>query len=359
TEDDSTEYLKITFATPETDTITLDNIEEFNDWLESHIGVSLDDEILYKFSRYVPDFFIPNEVTGERPAGWNPFSRENIQTYLTSWHGDPYYTGSLLGLITRDVFAFRPQKFALEGAEFDNDNNDRYFYLFQQKFYGVEQFINWLGNLENVSSFHPTLGWWKFANDKVRILSTEGLSLGQIIQRLLINQLHDEYAPFAPPNSQSRSVRFYKSQSSSDQISDKRELLNRDLTLRQNTFYANSEIAFAAQQQKQEYGFPVQGLLEFSSGRLSIRKRRTAAPYGSGPFNLLPEKDIEALQRKRLDIRSIYPPLRNAPASVRSYLHEAYLHVPVVLGYMLQKSGSYELALTWYRQVYDYLQRSG
>ncbi|NDY70684.1 hypothetical protein DO021_03335 [Desulfobacter hydrogenophilus] len=363
TVDDSTEYQKITFATPESDTISFDDIEDFNDWLVSHTGVSIDDESLYEFNHYVPDFFIPNDVEvfpGIHPEGWNPFSKEDISTYLTSWHGDPYYTGSLLGLITRDVSDFSPGKFYLEEAEFDDDlPTDRYFYLFQQKFYGVENFIDWLGNLENVSYSHPTLGWWKFVNDRMKILSIKGLSLAQIVKQLLINKLHEEYSIFAPPDSQSKPVQFYKSQSGSDQLSSRRELSSRDLTLQQNTFYANSEIVFSAQEKRKEYNFPIQGLFKFSDGSLSIRKRRRIAPYGGGSFNLLPEREIEALQRKRLDIKVIYRPLRNAPASVQSYLHEAYLHVPVALGYMLQKSGNYEQALIWYRQVYDYLQSSG
>jgi hypothetical protein len=44
----------------------------------------------------------------------------------------------------------------------------------------------------------------------------------------------------------------------------------------------------------------------------------------------------------------------DAPASLRTYLEEAFYFVPMLIGLTLEQSGEYESALEWFRTAYDY-----
>lgn len=64
---------------------------------------------------------------------------------------------------------------------------------------------------------------------------------------------------------------------------------------------------------------------ELSGGpKLSATAQYALAPFGSAPFEILPERSVPALQKRREDPRLFFSPLKDAPLSVKSYLHEAF-----------------------------------
>ena len=61
------------------------------------------------------------------------------------------------------------------------------------------------------------------------------------------------------------------------------------------------------------FNAPVRVLTRVDDDRLRAHTIYELAPFGSGPFDILPERSITALQQRRDDIQEIYNnPLRNA-----------------------------------------------
>lgn len=84
-------------------------------------------------------------------------------------------------------------------------------------------------------------------------------------------------------------------------------------------------------------------------------------PRLSSPTNILESLlDIpqnirkENRTQRRLGITKAFHDLAGSPASILTYLHEAYYFVPIFLALQLQKRGEYVAALDWFRTVYDY-----
>ncbi|HKR13271.1 MAG TPA: neuraminidase-like domain-containing protein [Pyrinomonadaceae bacterium] len=353
------------------------DIAEFNEnWFIPNLGLSLDDTSLYRFERYAPDFFVPAhepDPPGQplHPAGWHPLQRTingvDIPIATGDWNGDVYYSGSLLGLITRplddfeDKFFFEPP----DNAEFYDDTpDDKYFYLFQQKYYGVQQFLEHIKNVDSVSYFHPTLGWWKWANDRIKELSEDNLTLAAVIEQLLVNQLHAEKQSWAPLGSSDRSLTFL--QRSADDLNGIVEISNDEWIVPphsglEGTNATGTRRLTIMQMTDDDHSFPVRVPTEVRHNPPSIEAtaKYELAPYGSGPFDNLPERSSVALQQRAEEIKTIYELLKPAPSSTRSYLLEAYLLVPTQLALRLQRSGFFAEALVWYRLVYDYLAPEG
>ena len=81
---------------------------------------------------------------------------------------------------------------------------------------------------------------------------------------------------------------------------------------------------------------------------------------GTGPLDMLPLSSKGDLKLRRTEIHAFYKGLpAKTPRSIKQYLKEAYNLIPICLGYKLHKTGYFEEALLWYRQVFDYLQPSG
>lgn len=353
------------------------DIVDFNEnWFIPNLGLSLDDTSLYRFERYAPDFFVPAhepDPPGQplHPAGWHPLQRTvngvDIPIATGDWNGDVYYSGSLLGLVTRpladfeDKFFFEPP----ENAEFYDDTpDDKYFYLFQQKYYGVQQFLEHIRNVDSVSYFHPTLGWWKWANDRIKELSADNLTLAAVIEQLLVNQLHAEKQSWAPLGSSDRSLTFL--QRSADDLNVIREISNDEWTVPPHSGLegtnANGTRRLTVMQMKDdEHSFPVRVPTQVrrNPSRIDANAKHELAPYGAGPFDNLPERSAVALQQRAEEIKTTYELLKPAPPSTRTYLLEAYLLVPTQLALRLQRSGFFAEALVWYRLVYDYLAPEG
>lgn len=353
------------------------DILDFNEnWFIPNLGISLDDTSLYNFERYAPDFFVPAhelDPPGQplHPAGWHPLSRTvngvDIPLAHGDWNGDVYYSGSLLGLITRpledfeDKFFFEPP----DNAEFYDDTpDDKYFYLFQQKYYGVQQFLEHIKNLDTVSYFHPTLGWWKWANDRIKELSADNLTLAAVIEQLLVNQLHAEKQSWAPLGSSDKSLTFL--QRAADDLNSIVEISNDEWTVPahsglEGTNATGTRRLTVIQMKDDDHSFPVRIPTDVvhNPPEIEASAKYELAPYGAGPFDNLPERSAVALQQRAEEIKTIYELLQTAPPSTRSYLLEAYLLVPTQLALRLQRSGFFAEALVWYRLVYDYLAPEG
>ena len=353
------------------------DIVDFNEnWFIPNLGISLDDTSLYAFERYAPDFFVPAhepDPPGQplHPAGWHPLQRTingvDIPIATGDWNGDVYFSGSLLGLITRPLDDFE-DKFFFEppgNAEFYDDTaDDLYFYLFQQKYYGVQQFLEHIKNIDSVSYFHPTLGWWKWANDRIKALSADNLTLAAVIEQLLVNQMHNEKSSWAPPGKSEKSITFL--QRSSDDLNATVEISNDDWIVAPHSGVEGTNdngtrrLTFI-QMTDDEHSFPVRvpTIVGHNPPSIQASAKYELAPYGPGPFDNLPERSAVALQQRAEEIKTIYELLETAPPSARSYLLEAYLLVPTQLALRLQRSGFFAEALVWYRLVYDYLAPEG
>ena len=105
----------------------------------------------------------------------------------------------------------------------------------------------------------------------------------------------------------------------------------------------------------QSSGIAVRATTRVSGTELSATAQYELAPFGSGPFDILPERSIPALQKRREDLKLFFSPLKGAPLSVRNYLHEAFFLVPIAIAQGLKQAGHFEDALGWYRLVFDYL----
>jgi hypothetical protein len=353
------------------------DIVDFNEnWFIPNLGLSLDDTNLFAFERYAPEFFIPAhepDPPGQplHPAGWNPFLQtingQDISLATGEWNGDVYFSGSLLGLITRPLEDFE-EKFRFEPpdhAEFYDDTpDDMYFYLFQQKYYGVQQFLEHIKNIDSVSYFHPTLGWWKWANDRIKELSADNLTLAAVVEQLAINQLHAEKHSWAPPSTSDKDLTFL--QRPADDLNSAVEISNDKWIVPphsglEGTNASGTRRLTVIQMTDAENSFPVRIPTNVIPNPPSIEAsaKYELAPFGSSPFDNLPERSAVALQQRAEEIKTIYGLLHTAPPSTRSYLLEAYLLVPTQLALRLQRSGFFAEALAWYRLVYDYLAPEG
>ena len=92
---------------------------------------------------------------------------------------------------------------------------------------------------------------------------------------------------------------------------------------------------------------------------LSTPKLHRIVLAAAGPTDLAPLRRRDALVLRKGDIKAAYEVNAGAPASVTIYLKEAYNHLPIRLAQALQQNGSFDEALLWYRQVFDYLQKAG
>ena len=377
-------YRRIDTATPQP--VTLNNssfsytdIVDFNDhWLKPNIGISLDDTSLYAFDRYVPEFFIPAhepDVGNEdpHPPLWHPLERTvseiDIPLATGQWWGDPHFSGPLLRLITRTLDDFGP-KFLFDppdNAEFyDDRDTDKYFYLVQQKYYGVEKFLKDIDGIEGKSYFDTRIGWWAYANDRIGELSEGKWTLASVIQQLLINQLIEEIPKWAPKNTTASPITF--GQRPADPISSYVTVSSDDWTVPPHSgeeSVSGTTRVTVLQQLRLTSGpsssVPIRTTTRVEGTSLSggpalfATGQEELAPFGSGPFDILPERSISALQKRKEDLKLFSSPLKGAPLSVRSYLHEAFFLVPITIAERLKQARYFDEALLWYRLVYDYL----
>lgn len=77
-------------------------------------------------------------------------------------------------------------------------------------------------------------------------------------------------------------------------------------------------------------------------------------PNVKAPFDILETLTAAELQTQRTQIRKAYLDNATAPASVLSYLDEAFYLVRVFLALQLQQNREFVAALDWFRTVYDY-----
>ena len=369
------------------DTISFIDIADFNDnWLVPHLGVSLDDTSLYSFDDYSPEFFIPKVgISGENisPISTTDFDGNTIPTSEGAWSGHPHYSGSVLGLITRKLASFN---FNPPSDAYFKQGNKKIFYLVQQKYFGIQEFLRFLSQIDSASYQDPKLGWWKYVNQRVTQATPDNLTFAEVLQALLINQLYSEADTIqvVPPRWHGTVLYFYASIEAS--LSEPSRFSLRETKIPQNSdlipvgegaegfgsggsgtqsagtqrITYNEKILVIQKKRHDRYSVIVKKTINIpSEEEINISNDIILNPYGSGPFDLMPIKETKLLEGRRQEIKVMYRRLQEASIAVQSYLHEAYLHVPVALGYMLQKSGNYEQALIWYRQVYDYLQSTG
>jgi hypothetical protein len=78
------------------------------------------------------------------------------------------------------------------------------------------------------------------------------------------------------------------------------------------------------------------------------------APTVSAPFDITEKLTDADLQRRRRQIRLAFNQNSQTPASVLTYLEEAWSFAPIYLALQLQQRRQFTAALDWFRTVYDY-----
>ena len=332
-----------------------DDIVRFNDeWLERYVGVSLRD---YKIPNFRPNFFVPHEDEEGPIDPLNP-DRENIQEIGDK--EDFLFFPSSLTLL--DVFGYE-----LKGADITIPLDARFryqslhleFYQIQLQYQYVQEFLKHIADIDSAKLLEGDLGRWKFADEQIKRFSDGGLSLADLITRFVAN-VTEVYLPEYAGGIYIRASTSFRERDKGDELSGS-HTASSDQWLFVPT--SGDERAGAVPRRAvviQKRNGPCWWTrLRRNGDVLTGQKLLQIAPRGAGPFDLLPERDINALKQRRVHIETMWQPHRDAPASVRAYLKEAYNLVPLYLGYELQRGGNYEEALLWYRQVYDYLQPSG
>lgn len=384
-----TRYRQVSFGTNfldhDDDAFAFTDIEEWQrNWLVPVLGIDLDDEAQFAFDRYVPEFFIPRDFIilpqhdFIHPPGWVPLHTTDedgneIAVSQGDWNGDPYFSGSLLGLLTRDFDAFRPRfippfdEFSAQlSAEFNDDLDwDRYFYLVQQKYRGIELFADWLKGGRNKGYFDDVFGWWNFADDRIRELSEDSMGLADTLLQFAVNKIVDEGNALVGgtlnwgPRGQSRqSLRFARRDAdprgpvftiSQDDWSVPPH--SGEERVEPQSFIRMTVVVMPRGGASASMAVPTAVSDETISGTAPF----ALAPFGDGPYDGLPLRGRAELQLRRQQIALMWAPLEGERPSVTGYLREAFLHLPMAIGYQLCQAGYFDEALGWYRLVFDYL----
>jgi len=335
-----------------------EDIVRFNDeWLEPHVGVSLRD---FEIPDFRPNFFVPHKdtgphfkVTAENTVDpLNP-DRENVKEIEKE--GRFLFSSFNLNLLELFSYELKGMDISIpEDARFRYKSLD--FYLIQLQHQYVQEFLKFIANIDSAQILEGALGRWKFADEQIRRFSYEGLSLADLIERFLENIVYS-YLDFYtlgvyPTKSTSFRERDTNDEKGGSQTASSDTWIFVPTSGDERTPGLFPKKAVVVQMRNGPFWTP----LRRDSDELSGRKMLNLAPHGSGPFNLLPERDTSALEQRRADIELMYKPLLSSTPSVMMYLKEAYNLVPLYLGHALQRGGRYEEALLWYRQVLDYLQ---
>ncbi len=346
-----------------------EDISNFNDnWLIPNIGISLDDTELFEFDRYVPEFFIPKELDQPQFSPHPLAEDENIQLANGDWTGNPYYSGSLLGLLTLGLndFVF----YAPDDAEYKTSGSEgtirvnKFFYLYQLKHYGLQNFLDRIKGLDNVDYTHPKLGWWKYINDRIIELTENNLTLHEVLEQLLINQIHND----KKNNNLNPRWGNPKGQAASITLGSYDPVQPGPLTLISSNDWWIPSSSGEERTQNLEHAKviviqmqngPFRTTAKFNDQGLTSRLTYPLAPFGNCFYDLIPINETSALEQRRDLIAAYYHPLRNTSYAIKSYLREAYFLVPILLGNVLQRGGNFEHALKFYQLVFDYTRSTG
>lgn len=283
-------------------------------WLVSAVGVSLTSFIL----NFDAAFQLHNESGG----------------VLDGVYGSGTYAGNLLKLLELTV-----QTWDFNMPEEADESKAEILKRFQKK--GLDQFLQVLKALPDISFHDSALGKWKLADWYVRQFA-DGKGLASVVEDVF--------------NQKSTTFRI-RSTPGEKQIVD-------TITAEKCYFVpSGGDEAFGPLAQKTVVLRQHNGAfrLKFKrsvNGKISMPALRRITLNGDGAYDLTPLSSRDDLQSRRFDIKTMYARHggRQISPVARLYLREAYNLVPIYLGFALQRNGFYEEALLWYRQVFDYLQ---
>jgi hypothetical protein len=336
-------------------------IEKFDEeWLKGLVGVSLAD---FKFSpRLKPKIKVPKNDPGTRDPTVPSLSDGSVE--LLDDYGFDGFRGTLLDLLTLSDPDF---EFVIpEEAHFQE--HDKGYYLAQLQIAGVERFKQELENITEAGYLDEGLGKWKLADHYIRLLSEGHLSLVGLVEEIRKN-----VTSFWMEQGEGAVLDEIKF-ADRDTLGDETPLPEGDETLLPEQVLSSDLWLFSPSGGDGKRQSPYKAVaisqpdgafvtrLRWEGDTVSLGKTYRVTPRGNGPFNLVPLAAQKDLQLRSQEIQEMYvgpPGLLGSPASVMVYLKEAYNLVPMYLGYALQRSGFYEEALLWYRQVFDYLQPFG
>lgn len=316
------------------DGTTRKSISEFDDWLQDTAGVSLAG---FEMDVSVTRSFMPRPNTKEdcqtaeedslgsanRPLG----PREDVEFS---------YRGNLLDLLTLSEDEWEDRDRVPPGKCFVVVQGETFRFL-QSK--GLKAFADTIAQIDD---FQGSLGEWKFADFYVKQFALDGKGLAAAIEdafdgkptvfraRISITEISIIKAKFVGINTKDQ---WHFIPSGGDE--EIKPTPRKAIALR------TLDGAFRLKLQR-------------AGDVLSAPKLRHVTPNGNGPSDLGPLSAKDDLQVRRAEIEAFYDGLKGSPLSVMGYLKEAYNLVPLYLGHALQRSGRYEEALLWYRQVFDY-----
>lgn len=248
-----------------------------------------------------------------------------------------------------------------DDARFRYKSLDLEFYQIQLQHQYVQEFLKYIANIDSAKILEGDLGLWKFADEQIKRFSDEGLSLADLIARFLGNITQGYVLQYDEGVLPTREITSFRERNTSGELGGSHAASSDEWIFvpTSGDEQAGGILRKKAVVIQKRNGPCWWTRLRREGDVLSGQKLLQLAPHGAGPFDILPEREISALKQRRAEIEAIWKPHRNAPASVRGYLKEAYHLVPLYLGHELQRGGNYEDALLWYRQVFDYLQPAG
>lgn len=88
--------------------------------------------------------------------------------------------------------------------------------------------------------------------------------------------------------------------------------------------------------------------------RLTETSALPVAPTVTEPFAITEKLTEAELQKRRSQIKRAFGQNQTAPASVLTYLEEAWYYVPICVAQKLKQRRQFTAALDWFRTVYDY-----
>jgi hypothetical protein len=351
------------------DDVLIKYIDNFNSWLESNIGVSLKDYPL----TISPNFYAPikkKDFGNPLDPIWRDREVPQAEVIYT-------FSGSLYELLTLSLSDFKIH--IPEDVYLPDDVHDEFRYFFLKQYFliqlldqGVQKFSDDLSSLNSLSFLDSEFGSWKLASYYLNLLSKKpNDSIVKLVTRLSANRInvHLNYLNDAVfggvEGGYGDSIDIRIQEREGEELSEEFKILGkwvlppfsgdgiqpRGQSLTQTIAVTQSAATFITRWNRDGQQ------LQYERPPFRI------TPDNEGPYGIAPMRMMQDIQQRRVEIQNLYTSngkaLINAPLSVRTILKEAFNLVPIHLGQELQRSGFYEDALLWYRQVYDYLQVVG
>ena len=328
---------------------TIDSIRQLEEWLNSVVGVSLEDffvEINYKL-QLIKGYKKPRGIGPIYYTFPLPFTYEgNLLNLLTMTINSDHHSMILAKIVQKDV----PE----EDLPYpETKRTIRSFILTELKKNGIFELEK---IIQEINDFHESFGEWKLADWYVRQFETGERFYGdeekeeELSGKGLVNTLNylvlvtnaeikflwrgtSEIITFSDdaPLNPLQVISSTENEESGPQANSKTLLLNVD-----SSFYRVKleRLGYTLVPEKP--------------------KKQSVLPFCSSLFDIVPWSSGTDLMERKERIISNFKQNSGEPSSLLTYLEEVFYSVPVHIALQLQKNHYYNEALDWFRLIYDF-----